>query len=90
MEHDVSISHASEDKDAFVAELAACLRNAGLDVWYDDYIETLHIDKNHALALRRLTGLLPPPGVHRTSIHVATLESHGIASIALRIGPTCR
>ncbi len=234
MEHDVFISHASEDKDAFVAELAVCLRNAGLDVWYDDftlrlgdslsgsiakglagslfgvvvisphfiakkwpqrelgaliaredisdkvilpvwhgvtkqevirhlplladklavnskdgvaavartiaevvrpgrvadrkyqqglesesngnsdeartlYIETLHIDKNHGQALRRLMGLLPPPNAHSISIvlgrvkwydlvkgfgfiaaddgqdyfvHVTTLESHGIASIA--------
>lgn len=37
MEHDVFISHASEDKDLFVRDLAATLRAKGLAVWYDDF-----------------------------------------------------
>lgn len=36
-EHDVFISHASEDKDAIVRDLASALVNEGLDVWYDDF-----------------------------------------------------
>lgn len=34
--YDVFISHASEDKDSFVAPLAERLIEAGLDVWYDN------------------------------------------------------
>jgi hypothetical protein len=34
---DVFISHASEDKDAVVRPLAESLRQAGLDVWYDEF-----------------------------------------------------
>lgn len=40
-EHDVFISHASEDKDAIVRPLANALVNEGLDVWYDEF--ELHI-----------------------------------------------
>lgn len=40
-EHDVFISHASEDKDAIVRPLANALVNEGLDVWYDEF--ALHI-----------------------------------------------
>ncbi len=36
-EHDVFISHASEDKDDIVRPLALALRNAGLSVWYDEF-----------------------------------------------------
>ncbi len=36
-EHDVFISHASEDKDEIVRPLAFALRNAGLSVWYDEF-----------------------------------------------------
>lgn len=36
-EHDVFISHASEDKDDIVRPLAIALRNAGLSVWYDEF-----------------------------------------------------
>ncbi len=36
-EHDLFISHASEDKDAFVRPLAEALRKAGLDAWYDEF-----------------------------------------------------
>ncbi len=35
--HDVFISHASEDKDAFVRPLAEALREEGLSVWYDEF-----------------------------------------------------
>ncbi|MCE7000338.1 TIGR02679 domain-containing protein [Saccharothrix sp. S26] len=34
---DVFISHAHEDKTAFVRPLATALREAGLRVWYDEY-----------------------------------------------------
>ena len=36
-EHDVFISHASEDKDEIVRPLAIALRKAGLSVWYDEF-----------------------------------------------------
>ncbi|MFN8263790.1 MAG: DUF1883 domain-containing protein [Chitinophagales bacterium] len=36
-EHDVFISHASEDKDDIVRPLAIALRQAGLSVWYDEF-----------------------------------------------------
>lgn len=36
-EHDVFISHASEDKDEIVRPLAIALRNAGLSVWFDEF-----------------------------------------------------
>jgi cold shock CspA family protein len=35
--YDVFISHATEDKADFVAELADALRERGLSVWYDDF-----------------------------------------------------
>jgi cold shock CspA family protein len=36
MEYDVFISHASEDKESFVKELATNLREKGISVWYDE------------------------------------------------------
>lgn len=36
-DYDVFISHASEDKDAIVRDLAAALADEGLDVWYDEF-----------------------------------------------------
>lgn len=36
-EHDVFISHASEDKDEVVRPLAHALRDGGLDVWFDEF-----------------------------------------------------
>lgn len=36
-EHDVFISHASEDKKEIVRPLAIALINAGLSVWYDEF-----------------------------------------------------
>jgi hypothetical protein len=35
--YDIFISHASEDKDAFVRPLAEALRSAGIKVWYDEF-----------------------------------------------------
>lgn len=35
--YDVFISHASEDKDSFVRQLAFALRDEGLEVWYDEF-----------------------------------------------------
>lgn len=35
--YDVFISHASEDKDAFVRPLAERLRDAHIEVWYDEF-----------------------------------------------------
>jgi len=36
-EHDVLICHASEDKEAFVRELAEALSKENLKVWYDEF-----------------------------------------------------
>ena len=36
-EHDVFISHASEDKEAVVRPLAEALVSEGLNVWYDEF-----------------------------------------------------
>jgi len=36
-EHDVFISHASEDKEDIVRSLADSLRKKGFDVWYDEF-----------------------------------------------------
>jgi hypothetical protein len=35
--YDVFISHASEDKDAFVRPLAKRLRDEHIEVWYDEF-----------------------------------------------------
>lgn len=35
--YDVFISHASEDKDSIVRELAIALQDEGLKVWYDEF-----------------------------------------------------
>ena len=53
-EYDVFISHATEDKDAFVRPLAEILRNAGLNVWYDEF--TLSIGDSLSESVNR--GLL--------------------------------
>lgn len=42
--YDVFISHATEDKDAVVRDLAHALADRGLEVWYDDF--TLRIGDN--------------------------------------------
>jgi hypothetical protein len=38
---DAFISHASEDKDAFVRPLAEALRSKGLRIWYDEFTLTV-------------------------------------------------
>ena len=38
---DVFISHASEDKESFVRDLAQALQGKGLKVWYDDFTLTV-------------------------------------------------
>ena len=40
-EYDVFISHASEDKDSFVRELANHLTQSGYKVWYDELTLTV-------------------------------------------------
>ena len=37
MQHDIFISHASEDKESFVAPLAKLLYDLGVKVWYDEF-----------------------------------------------------
>lgn len=37
MLYDVFVSHASEDKDAFVRPLVERLREAHIEVWYDEF-----------------------------------------------------
>jgi len=51
MEYDVFISHASEDKDGFVSELAERLRQVGLAVWYDAF--SLHLGDSLAESISR-------------------------------------
>lgn len=41
MQHDVFISHASEDKDTIVRELATKLAENHIDVWYDEFSLTV-------------------------------------------------
>jgi len=38
---DIFICHASEDKEAIARPLANALKQAGLDVWYDEFTLTL-------------------------------------------------
>jgi hypothetical protein len=38
MKYDLFISHANEDKQVFVDQLAHALRDAGYKVWYDDFV----------------------------------------------------
>ena len=39
--YDIFISHASEDKESFVKELAIKLSNEGLNVWFDEFTLTM-------------------------------------------------
>ena len=39
--HDAFISHATEDKEAFVRPLAEALQAAGFDIWYDEFALTV-------------------------------------------------
>jgi cold shock CspA family protein len=69
MEHDVFISHASEDKDAFVRDLATSLRNKGLAVWYDDF----------ALRLGDSLSASISKGLASSSFGVVVISPHFIA-----------
>jgi hypothetical protein len=55
--HDFFISHASEDKDGFVRELAEALRAKGANVWYDEFTlkvgDSLRRNIDHGLANSR-------------------------------------
>ena len=55
--YDLFISHASEDKDAFVRPLATELRNRSLKVWYDEFTlslgDSLRRSIDHGLAKSR-------------------------------------
>ena len=37
MRWDAFVSHASEDKEAFVRPLAVALRTLGLEIWFDEF-----------------------------------------------------
>lgn len=56
-DHDFFISHASEDKDGFVRELAEALRAKGAKVWYDEFTlrvgDSLRRNIDHGLAASR-------------------------------------
>ena len=56
-DYDVFISHASEDKDEVVRPLAHALRDAGLEVWYDEFElkigDSLRRNIDHGLAHSR-------------------------------------
>src|SRR4051812_49118779 len=69
MDYDVFISHASEDKDGFVRELATCLRNRGVAVWYDDY----------ALRLGDSLSASISKGLSSSSFGVVVISPHFIA-----------
>ena len=55
--YDLFISHASEDKDAFVRALATELSSRGLNVWYDEFTlslgDSLHRSIDNGLANSR-------------------------------------
>lgn len=56
-QHDVFISHASEDKDAIVRPLATALQDRGVTVWYDEFTmrlgDSLRRKIDHGLATCR-------------------------------------
>lgn len=56
-EHDLFISHASEDKDDFVRPLAETLTELGISVWYDEFQlkvgDSLRRSIDHGLASSR-------------------------------------
>jgi hypothetical protein len=54
MLHDIFICHASEDKEPFVRELAATLRERHIEVWYDDF--TLSVGDSLRRAIDRGLG----------------------------------
>ena len=64
----VFISHASEDKEAFVRPLAEALRKRSIDVWYDDGLshewwalgKERIITCEESIECRRVVVVLPP------------------------------
>lgn len=48
-EHDFFISHASEDKEGFVRELAEALRAKGAKVWYDEFTLKIGVGLRRAI-----------------------------------------
>jgi hypothetical protein len=68
-EYDLFVSHASEDKDAFVPPLAHALRDRGVSVWYDEF--ALRIGDS----LRRKIDL----GISRSRFGLVVLSEHFFA-----------
>jgi hypothetical protein len=64
-EYDLFISHASEDKNDFVRPLALALRDAGLQVWYDEFSlklgDSLRESIDHGLASSRYALVILSP-----------------------------
>src|SRR5712671_1731123 len=69
MEWDGFISHASEDKNAFVRPLAEGLRKAGLKVWFDEFTlsvgDSLRRSIDHGLAASRFGVVVISPSFLR-------------------------
>jgi len=64
-QYDLFISHASEDKDSFVRELAQQLKTSGLQVWYDEFTltlgDSLRRSIDHGLANSRFGAVVLSP-----------------------------
>ena len=67
--YDVFISHASEDKDSIVRELAIALQDEGLKVWYDEFSlrigDSLRISIDRGLANSRIGLVVISPAFMR-------------------------
>lgn len=87
-QHDVFISHASEDKDSFVRKLAASLRANHLDVWYDEYSlkigDSLRASIDRGLASSRFGIVVISPDFIRKSWPVRELD--GLVAVATHTG----
>lgn len=81
-EWDVFISHASEDKDAIAAPLAAALEKQGLRVWYDEAVlkvgDSLRASIDHGLAKSKFGIVILSE--HFFSKHWPQRELNGLAS----------
>ncbi|MDJ0843572.1 DUF1883 domain-containing protein [Crocosphaera sp.] len=68
-QYDVFISHASEDKEDIVRELAKALKNEGLQVWYDEFElkigDSLRRKIDRGLARSRVGLVIPSPSFIR-------------------------
>lgn len=66
-EYDVFISHASEDKDSFVRELAHALETLRLSPWYDEFTlrpgDSLRRSIDHGLLTSQAGVCCPKPGL---------------------------